>query len=165
MKIRKNSFIILVSLIVISMNNISLSKYQQNASCNVNSQIAKSVFIVEKDEKINEIINQTSFPIEYNFSIYNYNENQVNEVEFEYVIEIQCSTDYFPVSYVLFDCDNNTQIELIEGKTKPMKLAKLIKKSRKFKLYLQWREIDADLTEEVQFNLKVSALQTKGGEK
>lgn len=163
-KIHKDLIIILISLIIIGLNNVSLSKYDYMASAKSGAQIAKGIVTIEKDETIKQVVDRNSFPIEYNFSVNNYKEDTVNEVDFYYTIEVEASVGNFPVSYVLLDCDNNVQIELVNGKSKPMQIKKFIKDSRKFKLYLQWRQIDRELAKDVKLNLKVNAVQAKESE-
>ena len=161
-KRKKNDLlIVIITILVIGINNMSLSKYDYIANGNAQVEIAKAIVVLEKDETIQKQIDQNSFPLEYNFVLNNYKEDKVNEVDLEYNIEIEAVEENFPVSYILFDCDNNTQIQLTEGKTEKMHLQKFQKQSRKFKLYLQWKELDVELGEEIEINLKINAIQSK----
>ncbi len=160
-KSKRDLRMIIVSILIIGINTVSLSKYDYVANGNAQAQIAKAIFIVEKDEIIKKQIDQNSFPLEYNFTINNYEGDKINEVNLEYNIEIETNEPNFPVSYVLFDCDNNTQIQLTEGKTQKMHLQKFEKQSRKFKLYLQWRELDVALAPDIEIKLKMNAIQSK----
>lgn len=161
MRKKKELIIIVISMIVIGINTISLSKYDYVANGNAQTEIAKAILVLEKDEITTQQIDENSFPLEYNFVIHNYEGEKINEVDFEYSIEIDASTDDFPISYFLFDCDNNTEIELLEGKTNPISLKKSEKESRKFKLYMQWRELDGDLAENIELRLKINGIQSK----
>ena len=162
MKKKKSDFvIILIVLIVIGINTISLSKYDYVAECNVSAEIAKAILVVENDEIIKKQIDQNSFPIEYNFTVNNYKDDAINNVDFSYQIEVQASVDDFPIDYVLIDCQDNSEIKLSEGKSEIIKLTKNAKESKKFKLYLQWREIDKSISEKVQINLKIIGVQDK----
>lgn len=161
MRKKKTKIAIVVSLIVLCMNNIVLSKYNHDKDLQVNTKIAKPIIVVEKDEVIKTKVDQNSFPIEYNFSICNYNDTEVNEVDFSYTIEIENSVENFPVSYVLMDCDKNEEIKLTDGKSEPISISKSTKEIKNFKLYLQWREMDVDLADNVQINLKINAIQSK----
>lgn len=164
MKKKVNDLLLIgISVIVICMNNISLSRYENGMSCNVNSQIAKAIIEVKKDEKIEQLINQHTFPMEYHFWINNYKEDAVNEVDFAYTIGIESSVENFPISYVLIDCDNNREVSLINGKSEAIQMKKLTKESREFKLYLQWREIDGELADDLDIKLKVDAVQSRKG--
>ena len=164
MKKRMHDLVIVgISIIMICINNISLSKYDDEIKCNVNSEIAKGIIEVEKDEMIEQSINQTTFPIEYHFWVNNYRGEIINEVDFEYVISIENSVENFPVSCSLVDCANNKEISLMKGKSETIKINKFKKESREFKLYLQWREIDGELAEDVEIKIKVDAVQSKKG--
>lgn len=160
-KKRNDCIIVFIALIVIGINTISFSKYDYIAEANVTTEIAKVVLILEKDNEIKQQIDKNSFPIEYNFVIHNYKGELVNEVNFNYQIEVQPSSRDFPVSYVLYDCDNNCEIKLSEGKSEVMKLAKNNKETRKFKVCLQWRDVGNLSEEEVKINLKVKGVQIK----
>lgn len=167
MKLKKKSdlVIIIVSLIVIGINNISFSKYDNYIKCDYHSQIAKAIIDIEKDKKTEENIEESKLPMEYNFSINNYKDDCINEIEFDYSIEIIASNDKFPISYKLYDVDSNSEISLINGKSETLRLAKKVKISRKFKLILEWKEIDGELSDEIKINLKVNAVQSWDGEK
>lgn len=162
-KRKSDLLIIIITILIIGMNNVSLSKYDYRANGSAQVEIAKAILVLEKDETIKKQIDQNSFPLEYDFTLNNYKEDKINEVDLEYNIEIEASEANFPVSYILFDCDNNTPIQLTEGKSETMYLQKFEKQSRKFKLYLQWKELDADLEEEIEINLKINAIQSKEG--
>lgn len=161
MKKKKDKLIIVVSLTVICMNHIVLSRHKVDTNLEMNTKIMKPVIVVEKDEMTKNQIQENSFPIEYNFSICNYDENTINEVDFEYVIELEDSVSNFPVTYQLIDCDSNTEIKLVDGKSEKMILKKFEKESKKFKLILNWRELDTDLADNLQIKLKINAVQTR----
>lgn len=161
MKKKKDNIIIVISLIVICINHIVLSRHIENTNLKIHTQIIKPVIVVKKDKIIRTQIYENSFPIEYNFSICNYDENTINEADFEYVIELEYSICNFPVTYQLIDCDSNTEIKLIDGKSKIMKLKKYEQESRNFRLILNWRELDSDLADNLQINLKINAVQTR----
>lgn len=159
---KKGDFIIvLLCLCVIGINNISLSKYDNFIKINGNYKIAQAIIEIEKDDKIEENITENSFPIEYNFSINNYKNENINDVEFDYFIEISCSNNNFPISYKLYDLTTGEEIKLIDGKSQILNLARSIKKSRKFKLVLEWKEISEELSDEIKINLKINAIQSR----
>ena len=108
---RSRKFMAILCVIFIGINNIVLSTNNQNEKYTVKSQIAKPIFIIEKDKNIEEKINVNSFPIEYNFCIKNYDEKNINEVEFIYDIELDISDENFPIQYTLYDCDNRIEID------------------------------------------------------
>ena len=90
----------------------------------------------------------------------NYNEKEVNKVEFDYVIEIENSVDNFPVNYQLMDCETGQQIQLIDGKSEILHIQKSLKESRKFKLLFEWRELEK-MADDLQIKLKINVIQRK----
>lgn len=143
------------------MNTISLSRHKENPNFEMNTKITKPIVVLEKDEKIKRSIQENLFPLEYNFFINNYQEDKINEVDFDYTIEIEDSVNNFPINYTLFDCNNNEEIELADGKSRSMKIKKSVKESRKFKLIVNWRELNEELADELQIKLKVNVQQSK----
>lgn len=129
----------------------------------VEAKIAKPIIILEKDKTLKTKINQLSFPMEYYFWIHNYEEEEINEIEFEYSIELENSVTNFPISYVLIDCDTNKEVDLKNGKSENLKIKKDVKESRKFKLVFRWQELNVQLAEELQIKLKINVLQNKEG--
>lgn len=125
----------------------------------VGAEIAKPIIVLEKDEVLKTQIDQNTFPLEYHFWIQNYREDDINEVDFEYSIELENSTENFPVSYDLFDCETNQEIEFMDGKSEPLKLKKGEKEKREFKLIMQWQELNVELAEELQIKLKINVSQ------
>lgn len=162
MKIKKTTLLIIITvLLILLIETISISKSNLKKEYHKTLAIAKPIINLEKDEMINTKVNQNSFPIEYYFSINNYNENEVNEIDFEYIIEIQDSNDSFPIMYRLFDCDSNREILLNDKKSEKMKIAKFQKQSRNFKLVMEWRELGDDLENQLQMQLKINVIQSK----
>lgn len=161
MRQKKNRRLIALSLMIICMNTISLSRYKENPNFEINTKITKPIVVLEKDEKIKRSIQENLFPLEYNFFINNYKEDKINEVDFDYTIEIEDSVNNFPINYTLFDCNNNEEIQLTDGKSRPMKIKKSVKESRKFKLIVNWRELNEELADELQIKLKVNVQQSK----
>jgi len=127
----------------------------------VNMNIAEPVIDIRKDDILNTQIFENSLPIEYNFSICNYKDDKINEVEFEYEIEINLSNEDFPVNYKLYDCNSDKYVSLIDGKSEIMDLKANEKECRKFILYFEWKELEEFLSDEVKVDLKVSAVQKK----
>ncbi len=48
----------------------------------------------------------------------------------------------------------------MNGKSEPLKLKKGEKEKRKFKLIMQWQELNVELAEELQIKLKINLSQT-----
>ncbi len=164
MRFKKNKAGILIILMAICVNSISLSKYNTNMEYQASTKIARAIVELEKDEKMEMEITERTLPLEYHFCINNYNETGINEVAFDYVIEIENSVDNFPVSYTLWDCDNQKEIKLKNGKSEVLRIKHSEKESRKFKLCLQWKELNEDLADNLQIKLKIDVVQSKKGE-
>lgn len=123
MKIKKTNILICVCVILICINNMVLAKSKiSNKSYAIKSEIAMPVMEIIKDAPIKSKVDQNSFPMEYNFCINNFKEDLINEVEFEYVIEIEEFMENFPVCYELFDCDNEILEPLNSGKSRTLRL-------------------------------------------
>lgn len=164
MKFRKSDAIITVCVMLICINNIVLAKSKiKNEKYDMSLEIAQPVIEIIKDEPIKREVYQNSFPIEYNFCVNNYNDNSINEVEFDYIIEIENSDADFPVGYKLIEIDTNREILLRDGKSEFFKLDANQKQSRKFKLVLDWKEKGEVWSEKSHINLKVKAVQSKEG--
>ena len=133
-------------------------KYSFNSY--VETQIAKAIIVLNKNEIIEKEVNKESFPIEYYFEIKNFDEkNNINEVDLKYKIIVESSKKNFPIKYRLVDLDNNTDIQLINNETQLMYLEKNQKDVRHFKLFVEWNDIDLELANETSINIKVEAVQ------
>lgn len=162
--IKNGKVIILISLIIIIVNLITLPKKKYSYDSRVESQIAKGIIVLEKDETLEETVNKNSFPLEYNFVIKNFDENNnINEVDFDYKIRIENSADNFPIKYKLIDSDEAKELQLNSNETSILTLKKLEKEIRHFKLYVEWNDLDLELADNIEIKLKVEAVQHKEG--
>lgn len=160
MKKKSRKFLLFFCGFVVMLNVISMLQNVQGTEIGVCSEILKPIIVLEKGEVIKQQINEKSFPMEYEFCIHNYRENKVNEVDFDYQIEIENSVDDFPINYELIDCATNQKIELVDGKSKILQIKKLVKESRKFKLVFRWRELE-EMAEELQIKLRIELVQRR----
>lgn len=160
MKKKSRKFLLFFCGFVVMLNVISMLQNVQGTEIGVCSEILKPIIVLEKGEVIKQQINEKSFPMEYEFCIHNYRENKVNEVDFDYQIEIENSVDDFPINYELIDCATNQKIELVDGKSKILQIKKLVKESRKFKLVFKWRELE-EMAEELQIKLRIELVQRR----
>lgn len=156
-KIRK--FFGILCLIVCIINLLSLLKNDNVLNYTAGAKIAQPIIVLEKDDVLKTQIYENAFPLEYHFWIQNYREDEINQVDFEYTIELENSTENFPVSYNLVDCEQNQEIEFVDGKSEPLKLKKGEKENREFKLVMQWQELNVELAEELQIKLKINMSQ------
>lgn len=158
---KKEIAVIFVSIIIVCINNISLSSVKREQGNAGKAEILKPVIEVIQDETIEAQMNQYSIPLEYNFSINNYNGTSVNEADFEYVIEIENSQKNFPARCFLYDIDNDMKISINNGKSPVMKLDKFSKISRRFKICIEWIEKNGALAQETEIKLKINAIQER----
>ncbi len=156
-KIRK--VLVGICIIVVLINVKTLFGRGKIWQYQVEAKTAKPIIVIERDNHLKTQIKENSFPIEYYFCINNYQDEEINEVEFEYNIELESSTENFPVSYQLVDLKNNQEIRLIDGKSENLKIGKDTKESRKFKIVFQWQELNKELADEFQLKLKVNIVQ------
>ena len=80
---------------------LTYSKHINSKKTSINSKIAKPIFIVDGDKEI--LIDKYNRINDYNFSIRNYKDDVINDVTFEYKIEVIADD---AIEYQLF-CDNN----------------------------------------------------------
>ena len=126
-----------------------------------NLQVAKPIINVVTDKMLQEQIKEDSFPMEYCFEIHNYDGDEVNQADFEYRIYLEDSVSNFPVKYCLIEIQNNQEVPLENGYSTTLILPKNEKVNRKFKIVLNWKELDGQLAEEMKIRLKILAIQGK----
>lgn len=161
-KKRFRKIIGIICFIVLMINAVTIIPKEDKQYFMVGSKVAKPIVVLEKAEPLECQIQENFFPMEYYFSINNYEEEKINEVNCEYRIELENDVTNFPVTYFLVDCDTNQKIKLIDGKSENLMLKKDVKESRKFKLVLQWQELSMELADEMQIKLKVDVVQKQG---
>lgn len=157
---KSRKFLLFFCGFALIINCISMLQNVQGTQIGIHSEILKPIIVLEKEQTLKQQIDEKSFPLEYEFCIHNYNEKEVNKVEFDYVIEIENSVDNFPVNYQLMDCETGQQIQLIDGKSEILHIQKSLKESRKFKLLFEWRELEK-MADDLQIKLKINVIQRK----
>lgn len=110
---RFSILIILVFILIIlfTKSSITLSKYESSATLNVSPVVAfyiTDIGTVTESIHLSDVVpdNQTYF---YNFTISNFKNNSISEVDIVYSIEL-ISTTNLPLQYDLFEYGNNTNI-------------------------------------------------------
>ena len=140
-KIKKNKpilitmgIIIMILLIILLMPK-TLAKYTSTDKIMGNMDIAKPIFYVEGKEttKINSI-NDIGY---YEFSVKNYDDDQISDVDFEYTIEVVSKTDDF-IKFELYK--NEQKIELKDLKTDVMSIKGNEQTEEKYKLKVMYDE-------------------------
>lgn len=156
----KDKIILLISLAVIVLNLFLLQKRKNSYNFDIETEIAKGIIYLDNDEIIEKKVNRESFPLEYNFSIRNFDDNNnINEVDFDYKIKIETSVNNFPIKYRLIDCEKNIELFLISGESPVLNLEKFEKKIRKFKLYVEWSDVEEEYSDDLEIKLKIQAVQ------
>ena len=161
---KNRSTLIMFCVIVIFINHVTLSRADSKQSIKLYGKIGKPIVNLETDDKLECKVNEDKFPIEYNFSINNYENDEINQIDFYYTIEVVSSVDNFPIQYRLYDSDINKELKMIKGKSEELKIKKNEKEKRNFKLVLNWNELEGDLADEVKINLKINVVQDKKDE-
>ncbi len=157
---KSRKFLLFFCGFALIINCISMLQNVQGTQIGIYSEILKPIIVLEKEETLKQQIDEKSFPLEYEFCIQNYNEKEVNEVDFDYDIEIENSVDNFPVNYQLIDCETNQQIQLVDGKSELLQIKKSEKETRRFKLVFEWRELE-EKADDLQIKLKINVIQRK----
>lgn len=136
------------------------AKYIQYVEVKSSTEIAKPVFIVEGTEqsKINSI-NNIGY---YEFYVRNYNETEISDIGFNYIIEVVSKQDK-SITFELYKGDENIVLENL--KTEKMYIGANEKIEQKYKLKVIYNkdlnEIGKDILQEVQ--IKVHSEQEKIG--
>lgn len=107
--------IMLTSIIIFLTTNIVYAKYISTDKITSLFKIAKPIFIIEGGE-IARISRDSSIGY-YEFSIKNFNENEISEIGFEYTIEIISKINE-AVKFELYNEENN--INLVNLKTEKL---------------------------------------------
>ena len=137
------------------------AKYIQYIEVKSSTEIAKPVFIVEGTEqsKINSI-NNIGY---YEFYVRNYNETEISDIGFNYIIEVISKQDK-SITFELYKGDENIVLENL--KTEKMYIGANEKIEQKYKLKVTYNkdlnEIGKDILQEVQ--IKVHSEQEKIGQ-
>ena len=115
--ISKINFLILVFILLINIMPVTFSKYQSIGTGNINSNIAfyllESTYVTEQ-VKLNDLVPSDN-PYVFNFTIGNQRDDDVSEVDIEYVLQIITTTN-LPLRYELYkNCDflDNSSVNLI----------------------------------------------------
>ncbi len=156
MKIR-NSFLIFL-LIIILLGNITYAKCKTYYNAQVNSQNI-AVPIIElwaEDQIIDEVKYNSSR--DFSFSIRNYSETEISQVDMLYTIEIVNSNEDFPIEFKLYDEDLN-QIELFNNISEILEIDKEIQTNNIYTLVAICNDENIQDNSITDINIKVNAWQ------
>lgn len=159
-KNNKNSKMILLLLLILTiilgiLVGISFSKYRSKIEGQAFAKIASPVLEVRKEQSL--MLTALAPKASYVFEVRNYKEENLNEVEMEYYIEIVSNTDK-AINYELYKEDQ--QIALKDNKTEKIKLTKDEKQIHSYRLeitYDKTQGILEDINENVE--IKIHSIQ------
>jgi hypothetical protein len=135
----------------------SRAKYLTIIEGNGSAEIAKPIIEVEKEyEKSVEVYDGIK-TIEYSFSVTNKKNEEISDVDIEYIIEIVNTESKFPIEYSLYR--NDTKIELENNKTKPMILKNSENLKDEYKLNIMWKEKEGEISDNDDVKIIIEAVQ------
>ena len=158
-RILKTIFLISLMIVYLMINN-TFSKYKIFIKQNGNASIAKPIIVIEKDNNINTEYSKKTGEILYFFKIKNYENENINEVEFLYNIELIENNNEFPVEYILTDLSTNEIITLENNKSKDFVIGINEKEEKSYMLKLNWKNKDVEkYSDSLQIALKTNIVQ------
>lgn len=143
-KIKFSDIVILfLVFILISLAGVTFARFQTSINGKVISKIAKPILEVDKEESL--VLTALAPNASYSFDVRNYNEEEINDVQMEYYIEI-LPHDKELVSYELYKDDN--KIEINDFKTDKIELNSENKEVHKYRLDITYNENTDNLMKE-----------------
>lgn len=139
-------FIILLGMLV----GISFSKYQSKLEGQAIANIAKPVIEVRKEQSL--LLTALAPKASYTFEVRNFKEEELNEVEMEYYIEIVSHTDE-AINFKLFRGEE--QISLNNNKTEKIKLTKEEKQTHSYCLEITYDKTKGEIGKDINENVEV----------
>lgn len=139
-------FTILLGILV----GISFSKYQSKLTGEVFANIAKPVLEVRKEQSL--LLTALAPKASYVFEIRNYKEEELNQVEMEYFIEIISNTDE-SINFELYRGEE--KIFLNNNKTEKIKLTKDEKQIHSYRLEITYDKLKGTLEKDINENVEV----------
>lgn len=139
-------FIILLGLLI----GISFSKYQSEIVGNLSTNIAKPVLQITREQSL--LLTALEPRASYVFEVKNYQENQINEVEMEYYIEIISHTD----EAIKFDLyKENEKITLKDNKTKKINLVNNKMQTDSYRLEITYDSAKGTQGKDINENVEI----------
>lgn len=139
-------FIILLGILV----GISFSKYQEKIIGKGFGNIAKPVLEVRREQSL--MLTAWKPKAVYQFEVRNYQEEQLNEIEMEYYIEIISSVDE-SVQFALYQGEK--QIPLQFNKTDLIQLTKEKKEIHSYRLEITYDKNKSTEKEDINTNVEI----------
>lgn len=158
-KEEKSKIILLILLIIIVLLGIlvgiSFSKYQNKLAGNAIANLAKPIIEVRKEQSL--LLTALAPKASYVFEVRNFKEDELNEVEMEYYIEIITHTDE-AINFALYKGDE--QIPLNNNKTQKINIPKEEKQTHSYRLEITYDKTKGeikDINENVE--VKIHSIQ------
>lgn len=154
---KKCVFIITLSVVLIFSAHISYARYVKTEILNAVQEIAIPIFEIEEGETVKiDKENNIGF---YKFSIKNFNEENISEIDFKYTIEIVSDIGQ-EVQFELYDEEKQILLQNLKSEQISMKGNGKVEKNYKLKIiYNNIKNIKSNTIEKVQ--IKVYSEQQK----
>lgn len=152
-KDKKKRILLLLLLIVILLGILvgaSFAKYRSMLAGKAFVNIAHPVLEVRREQSL--LLTALAPKASYVFEVRNYKEEELNQVEMEYYIEIVSHTDE-AICFELYQGDK--QIPLIENKTETIKLAKEEKQTHSYRLEITYDNTKGQFGKDINENVEV----------
>lgn len=149
--------IILLCTIVLFTVQSSKAKYLTTIEGYGSAEIAKPIIEVEKEDEKSVEVYDVIKTIEYSFSVTNKKNEEISDVDIEYVIEVVNTESNFPIEYSLYR--NDMKIELENNKTKPMILKNSENLKDEYKLSIMWKEKEGEISDNDDVKIIIEAVQ------
>ena len=155
--------IILILLISIFCSYNTFASYKSVYESESSIEIAEPIFNLVTSS-IADKINPTN-EIETNFSITNFNDNEINDITLKYYLTISLENDKLPLEYKLYKKENDTltELPLTNNQTDYFTLNKDIKETKDFVLKISWNELKTsyeyqNITDYIKINAYIEQL-------
>lgn len=155
--------IILILLISIFCSYNTFASYKSVYESESSIEIAEPIFNLVTSS-IADKINPTN-EIETNFSITNFNGNEINDITLKYYLVISLENDKLPLEYKLYKKENDTltELPLTNNQTDYFTLNKDVKETQDFVLKISWNELKTsyeyqNITDYIKINAYIEQL-------
>lgn len=152
-KYKKKITILILLMLTILLGilvGISFSKYQSKLIGQAFANVAKPVLEVRREQSL--ALTALAPKASYVFEVRNYKEDELNQVEMEYYIEIISNTDE-AINFALFK--GNEEITLNDNKTGKIKLTKEEKQAHSYRLEITYDNTKGELGKDISENVEV----------
>ena len=149
---KKITILILLMLTILLgiLVGISFSKYQSKLIGQAFASVAKPVLEVRREQSL--ALTALAPKASYVFEVRNYKEDELNQVEMEYYIEIISNTDE-AINFALYKGDE--KIPLNSNKTEKIKLRKEEKQTHSYRLEITYDSTKGEIGKDISENVEV----------